>query len=524
MKNISKMTEKMEEGEVMVIDELEIKEMTDSQQQFCLRWNNFQANITSQFEALRDDEDFVDVTFACDGRRLQAHKVVLSACSPYFKELFKTNPCKHPIIFMRDVEFEHLQSLLEFMYAGEVNISQAELSIFLRTAESLQIRGLTDSQNNQQNNEKNVKTNNIHPPNGRGLSPTFDDERSKSPPASSSPPPLKRLCKKSDSPKNSSPVPVTVPSTTNTPRNRLVTEPQVQLDYKDVDIVEPKVELPEYGSDEDYSPKQELNPIARGFLSLDGGSAVEGGIPGPSHGNTEPSQEQADLRKLHSLDPRPCLVCNRMYSNLSNLRQHMRLIHNPQSVTCPICSKSFKTKLYLKRHLVSFHDVNPADRQLQEEIYQHQIKVQTGSSLTTTTTSSSSTTINNTLCSTTITSIGTSQNNLSSSSPSSSSTTPSSNIQNGLDTLLTTDTTTSTTTNLLNTNLIDTNNCIVINNSSPSPSLQLQNQSSPESDTSNDDKLRAYHAHIGDNSYPVEVVQLPESKNFGNMVQFNATF
>lgn len=66
-----------------------MKRMTDSQQQFCLRWNNFQANITSQFEALRDDEDFVDVTFACDGRRLQAHKVVLSACSPYFKELFK---------------------------------------------------------------------------------------------------------------------------------------------------------------------------------------------------------------------------------------------------------------------------------------------------------------------------------------------------------------------------------------------------------------------------------------------------
>jgi hypothetical protein len=52
---------------------------------------------------------------------------------------------------MRDVEFEHLQSLLEFMYAGEVNISQAELPTFLRTAESLQIRGLTDSQSNQHN-------------------------------------------------------------------------------------------------------------------------------------------------------------------------------------------------------------------------------------------------------------------------------------------------------------------------------------------------------------------------------------
>ncbi|XP_053595588.1 sex determination protein fruitless isoform X3 [Microplitis demolitor] len=289
--------------------------MTDSQQQFCLRWNNFQANITSQFEALRDDEDFVDVTFACDGRRLQAHKVVLSACSPYFKELFKTNPCKHPIIFMRDVEFEHLQSLLEFMYAGEVNISQAELPTFLRTAESLQIRGLTDSQN-QQNNEKHSKTNNIHPSNGRGLiSPNFDEDRSRTPPASS-PPPLKRLCKKSDSPKNSSPLPAVAPCTTSTPRTRPVIEPQVQLDcYKDLDIVEPKVELPEYGSDEDYSPKQEVNAVPGGFISLDGGmevlptypstyqgSGLEGGIPGPSHGNAEPNQEQASTTSILSTD------------------------------------------------------------------------------------------------------------------------------------------------------------------------------------------------------------------------------
>ncbi|XP_063973175.1 protein abrupt-like isoform X2 [Diachasmimorpha longicaudata] len=450
--------------------------MTDSQQQFCLRWNNFQANITSQFEALRDDEDFVDVTFACDGRRLQAHKVVLSACSPYFKELFKTNPCKHPIIFMRDVEFEHLQSLLEFMYAGEVNISQAELPTFLRTAESLQIRGLTDSQNNQHSNEKHSKSNNIHALNKHGLiSPTFDDERSKSPPASS-PPPLKRLCKKSDSPKNSSPVPAVTPCATNTPRTRPLIEPQVQLDcFKDLDIVEPKVELPEYGSDEDFSPKQEVNAIPGGFLSLDGGmevlpsypssyqsSGIEGALPGPSHSTGESNQEQADLRKLHSLDPRPCLVCNRMYSNLSNLRQHMRLIHNPQSVTCPICSKSFKTKLYLKRHLVSFHDVNPSDRQLQEEIYQHQLKVQVQGQ-------------------------STAQHHQ--------------QVQNGVDTQQSNDSM----------------------QNAASPGSQQQN-CNDDSNGGGEGKLRAYHAQIGDSAYPVEVIQINESKNFGNIVQFNASF
>ncbi|KAL0894117.1 hypothetical protein ABMA27_014157 [Loxostege sticticalis] len=122
-------------------------------QQFCLRWNNFQANITSQFEALRDDEDFVDVTLACEGHRLEAHKVVLSACSPYFKELFKNNPCPHPIIFMRDCEVSHVRALLQFMYVGQVNIAQAQLSAFLRTADALQIRGLTDC---SQHNDKKV--------------------------------------------------------------------------------------------------------------------------------------------------------------------------------------------------------------------------------------------------------------------------------------------------------------------------------------------------------------------------------
>lgn len=66
--------------------------MVDTQH-FCLRWNNYQSSITSAFENLRDDEDFVDVTLACDGRSLKAHRVVLSACSPYFRELLKVSVC-----------------------------------------------------------------------------------------------------------------------------------------------------------------------------------------------------------------------------------------------------------------------------------------------------------------------------------------------------------------------------------------------------------------------------------------------
>lgn len=60
-------------------------------------------------------------------------------------DIFQSNPCSHPIIFMRDVEVQHVIALMEFMYAGEVNVAQANLSAFLKTAESLKIRGLTDT-------------------------------------------------------------------------------------------------------------------------------------------------------------------------------------------------------------------------------------------------------------------------------------------------------------------------------------------------------------------------------------------
>nr|AHY01364.1 broad Z1 isoform [Xenos vesparum] len=116
--------------------------MVDTQH-FCLRWNNYQSSITSAFENLRDDEDFVDVTLACDGKSLKAHRVVLSACSPYFRELLKSTPCKHPVIVLQDVAFTDLHALVEFIYHGEVNVHERSLSSFLKTAEILRVSGLT---------------------------------------------------------------------------------------------------------------------------------------------------------------------------------------------------------------------------------------------------------------------------------------------------------------------------------------------------------------------------------------------
>ncbi|KAM7358065.1 bric a brac 1 isoform 2-T2 [Cochliomyia hominivorax] len=116
-------------------------------QQFCLRWNNYQSNLTSVFDQLLQNESFVDVTLACDGRSIKAHKMVLSACSPYFQTLFSTTPCQHPIVIMRDVNWFELKSIVDFMYKGEINVSQEQIGPLLRIAEMLKVRGLADVSN-----------------------------------------------------------------------------------------------------------------------------------------------------------------------------------------------------------------------------------------------------------------------------------------------------------------------------------------------------------------------------------------
>ncbi|GLV42750.1 bric a brac 2 [Carabus blaptoides fortunei] len=123
-------------------------------EQFSLRWNNFHSNLTTGFHDLLEAEDLVDVTLAAEGHVLHAHKIVLSVCSPYFKQLFKVNPCKHPIVILKDVGHSDLKDILEFMYLGEVNVLRENLTAFLKTAELLQVKGLTGDDSSETSSKK----------------------------------------------------------------------------------------------------------------------------------------------------------------------------------------------------------------------------------------------------------------------------------------------------------------------------------------------------------------------------------
>ncbi|XP_052844143.1 LOW QUALITY PROTEIN: zinc finger and BTB domain-containing protein 3 [Drosophila gunungcola] len=121
----------------------------DNQQQFCLRWHNHQTSLLSTLPILLDQSHLTDVTISAEGRQLRAHRVVLSACSSFFMDIFRAlEASNHPVIIIPGASFGAIVSLLTFMYSGEVNVYEEQIPMLLNLAETLGIKGLADVQNN----------------------------------------------------------------------------------------------------------------------------------------------------------------------------------------------------------------------------------------------------------------------------------------------------------------------------------------------------------------------------------------
>jgi len=110
---------------------------------YLLKWNEFNQNLGISMGEMRTFNDFFDVTLACDNAQILAHKVVLGACSPFFRRVLKRNPHTHPLLYLKGIRAVDLESLVNFMYDGEVSVVQTDLETFLGAAEELEIKGLT---------------------------------------------------------------------------------------------------------------------------------------------------------------------------------------------------------------------------------------------------------------------------------------------------------------------------------------------------------------------------------------------
>ncbi|XP_059479499.1 protein bric-a-brac 2-like isoform X17 [Neocloeon triangulifer] len=382
-------------------------------QQYSLRWNNYVRHMTSAFESLRSDRDLIDVTLSCEGKKIPAHKMLLSACSSYFKDLFKENPCQHPVIIFRNVTFDDLMALVDFMYNGEVNVEQEQLASFLHTAELLQVQGLTNS--NKDSETKTKKTakqqdervpapevqfdEDGHP------SPYQSDERTSTPTRTTGPPAAKKRKWQSPS-RTASPAEVqAIPQGASSGGEGEEGEPH---QMEDVPL---KTEAAEYEDDDDEQAsgaddivEEQESIIAKiqksdqlilttstsrsrasnSDHSLFGGNVMdmlstsESGdmgnfvMAGPSNesmgqegiqgGEGRNYNKKADFlsstAELHVIYRDGCYVCSACGHEFTLRNSCLRhfYVHTGET-TCPICARKLSHKSHLKRHMKNVHNM-----------------------------------------------------------------------------------------------------------------------------------------------------------------------
>ncbi|XP_066968523.1 protein abrupt-like isoform X3 [Macrobrachium rosenbergii] len=300
-----------------------------------LRHNN---HLTIVLEALARDEAFMDVTLTAQGRSLKAHKSVLSAVSPYFRGVLRENPCQHPIIIMpRDVRFEELFSIVNYIYKGEMTVAAEDLTSLLKTAEILQVSGLAPSDSSATVNPHTAG--NIR-------------SSSSSSSASSNVPPVSKAHKNVKETNQGISAPVTRPKSPETMIN--------PSDFMDMDMTYVKEEIQSGGEDDDDTAPSETNAQPSRNISPKASEIHQDTVTFTSVYNqnqeqtTEPSNSSQDTSSIAPIKTET------EKEGRPDLEQIKSVIENPQPFICPHCQGIHRGLENMNNHLRLNHPTKPS--------------------------------------------------------------------------------------------------------------------------------------------------------------------
>merc|ERR1712129_102423 len=311
-------------------------------EKFNLSWDAFQSNLGSSVRDLRDNHDFCDVTLAAENDQVKAHKIIISAGSPFFQKVLKRNEHGHPLLYLKGIKMSDLKDILAFMYHGQVEVSEDNLSQFLESANELEILGL--SKETQAKNHQWM----------------FNRSREMEYPT---PSPMMYP--------NKEPVHVNPPMPQHSKRRKLkeevyeehYEEPNTEI-QRNLDIIEnyegtgmeaenemtidsyPEIEEideTEYADDEFRIANEEDEALNQEIAELNSELKTLSGYKSNSINETG--------EQRHT-----CHICPKSYKNKSDLNAHVYNHSNAFSFSCDQCGgKKFKSKNSLRMHLHNIH-------------------------------------------------------------------------------------------------------------------------------------------------------------------------
>jgi len=344
-----------------------------SAEKFCLRWNDFESNISVAFRELREDKDFFDVTLACDDDQIQAHKVILSACSPFFRSVLRKNPHQHPLLYLKGVKYADLLAVLNFMYHGEVNVAQEELNSFLAVAEDLRVKGLT--QNNSSSSETKSSSNPPpskprprEPPERIDTGPPPKRPRPPPPPAHHAPSSSQDNNRQSFHANNDDDddiqevVPVKSEPVSHTETNNTVAMAPPEEPYDAGPghgaVVDPGADNSSMYGGDDYGDYGQYGSEADGSFDgsmMDASMAGSASADGNKGFSVNLDMYMAKGFRETGVAFFTCLQCKKEMTRKDHMKNHIQTHFPTQAVSCPKCYKIYKNVPSLSVHINRHH-------------------------------------------------------------------------------------------------------------------------------------------------------------------------
>ena len=259
-------------------------------------WNAFDDSVSTIFRNLMLDTDFTDVTLVFeDDKQIDAHKVVLSSASTFFKRVFVRNPHPKPMLYLKGLRYEDVKSVLEFIYFGQTEICQEKISRFIGIALDLEITGIDE---NILDSEKHDLSTEVNP---------------------------------------------------NQETESLYPHTEIVVDD------DPFVEEPLQSVDDKMIPEKSSELVTDSTQSMDDDAklknddCIEGNIPEYKH------SLQALKLAYKKGGSFPCSLCDKSFTHLSVLQRHNKIIHDGIRYPCTMCDYKGTQQFSLKRHVQSKH-------------------------------------------------------------------------------------------------------------------------------------------------------------------------